>query len=119
MTGAAVAVIGGGVMGASVAYHLAALGQRDVVILDRADAPGAGSTGRATGGYRAQYATAINVRLSLLPGRSSAVSPTRPGSIRATRRPAISGSPRAPPSWKCCVRAGWCSTRRGWSRRRR
>ena len=66
MTGAAVAVIGGGVMGASVAYHLAALGQRDVVILDRADAPGAGSTGRATGGYRAQYATAINVRLSLL-----------------------------------------------------
>jgi sarcosine oxidase subunit beta len=66
MTGAAVAVIGGGVMGASVAYHLAALGQRDVVILDRADAPGAGSTGRATGGYRAQYGTAINVRLSLL-----------------------------------------------------
>jgi glycine/D-amino acid oxidase-like deaminating enzyme len=49
-----------------VAYHLAALGQRDVVILDRADGPGAGSTGRATGGYRAQYATAINVRLSLL-----------------------------------------------------
>ena len=66
MTGAAVAVIGGGVMGASAAYHLAALGQRDVVILDRADGPGAGSTGRATGGYRAQYATAINVRLSLL-----------------------------------------------------
>jgi sarcosine oxidase subunit beta len=66
MTRAAVAVIGGGVVGASVAYHLAALGQRDVVILDRADGPGAGSTGRATGGYRAQYATAINVRLSLL-----------------------------------------------------
>jgi sarcosine oxidase, subunit beta len=66
MTGAAVAVIGGGVMGASVAYHLAALGQRDVVILDRSDGPGGGSTGRATGGYRAQYATAINVRLSLL-----------------------------------------------------
>jgi sarcosine oxidase subunit beta len=66
VTGAAVAVIGGGVMGASTAYHLAALGQRDVVILDRADGPGAGSTGRATGGYRAQYATAINVRLSLL-----------------------------------------------------
>jgi sarcosine oxidase, subunit beta len=66
MTPAAVAVIGGGVMGASAAYHLAARGQRDVVILDRADGPGAGSTGRATGGYRAQYGTAINVRLSLL-----------------------------------------------------
>jgi sarcosine oxidase subunit beta len=66
MKRAAVAVIGGGVMGASVAYHLAARGRRDVVILDRADRPGAGSTGRATGGYRAQYGTAINVRLSLL-----------------------------------------------------
>jgi sarcosine oxidase, subunit beta len=66
VTPAAVAVIGGGVMGASVAHHLAARGQRDVVILDRADGPGAGSTGRATGGYRAQYATAVNVRLSLL-----------------------------------------------------
>ena len=66
VTGAAVAVVGGGVMGASVAYHLAALGQRDVVILDRADGPGAGSTGRATGGFRAQYGSVINIRLSLL-----------------------------------------------------
>jgi sarcosine oxidase subunit beta len=66
MTTASVAVIGGGVIGASVAYHLAARGWRDVVILDRGAGPGEGSTGRATGGYRAQYATPINVRLSLL-----------------------------------------------------
>jgi len=66
MTTASVAVIGGGVIGASVAYHLAARGWRDVVILDRSRGPGEGSTGRATGGYRAQYATPINVRLSLL-----------------------------------------------------
>lgn len=66
MKRAAVAVIGGGVMGASAAYHLAAAGLRDVVVLDRADGPGGGSTGRATGGFRAQYGTAINVRLSLL-----------------------------------------------------
>jgi sarcosine oxidase, subunit beta len=66
MTTAAVAVIGCGVIGASVAYHLAARGWRDVVILDRGAGPGEGSTGRATGGYRAQYATPINVRLSLL-----------------------------------------------------
>jgi len=59
-------VIGGGVMGASVAYHLAARGWRDVLILDRGSGPCEGSTGRATGGFRAQYATAINVRLSLL-----------------------------------------------------
>lgn len=38
---------------------------RDVVILDRGNAPGFGSTGRATGGYRAQFATRINVKLSL------------------------------------------------------
>ena len=66
MTTASVVVIGGGVIGASVAYHLAARGWRDVVILDRGAGPGAGSTGRATGGFRAQYGTAVNVRLSLL-----------------------------------------------------
>jgi sarcosine oxidase, subunit beta len=66
MSGASVAVIGGGVIGASVAYHLARRGWRDVVVLDRGPAAGGGSTGRATGGYRAQYATAVNVRLSLL-----------------------------------------------------
>jgi sarcosine oxidase, subunit beta len=66
MMTASVAVIGGGVIGASVAYHLAARGWQDVVILDRGTRPGEGSTGRATGGYRAQYATPINVRLSLL-----------------------------------------------------
>jgi len=66
MNPASVAVVGGGVIGASVAYHLARRGWRDVVILDRGAGPGEGSTGRATGGFRAQYATAMNVRLSLL-----------------------------------------------------
>jgi len=63
---ASVVVIGGGVIGASVAYHLTERGAGDVVVLDRADRPGLGSTGKATGGFRAQYGTAINVRLSLL-----------------------------------------------------
>ena len=63
---AEVVVVGGGVIGASVAYHLAARGVRDVVVLDAAARPGAGSTGRATGGFRVQFATAINVQLSLL-----------------------------------------------------
>jgi sarcosine oxidase subunit beta len=39
---------------------------RDVVVLDRSPGPGEGSTGRATGGFRAQFGTGINVRLSLL-----------------------------------------------------
>ena len=59
-------VVGGGVIGASVAYHLAARGVRSVVVLDRAAEPGAGSTGRATGGFRVQFASAIDVQLSLL-----------------------------------------------------
>jgi len=66
MTTAAVVIIGGGVMGASVACHLARRGWKDILVIDRAAGPGAGSTGRATGGFRAQYATDINVRLSLL-----------------------------------------------------
>ena len=63
---ASVAVVGGGVVGASVAYHLAKRGVLDVVILDRGNAPGNGSTSRATGGFRAQFATRVNVGLSLL-----------------------------------------------------
>ncbi|MCU0619882.1 MAG: FAD-binding oxidoreductase [Gemmatimonadales bacterium] len=65
MSGADVVIVGAGVMGASVAWHLAAMGVRSVRLLDAGPGPGAGSTGRATGGYRAQYASAINVRLSL------------------------------------------------------
>jgi sarcosine oxidase subunit beta len=65
MRQASVVVIGGGAVGASVAYHLASRGWKDVLVLDRG-APGEGSTGRATGGFRAQFGTPINVRLSLL-----------------------------------------------------
>ncbi len=60
------AIVGGGVIGASIAYHLALRGTRDVVVLDAAPAAGAGSTGRATGGFRVQFPRAPEVRLSLL-----------------------------------------------------
>jgi len=63
---AAIVIVGGGVIGASVAYHLAARGVREVVVLDRAPRAGEGSTGRATGGFRVQFASAVEVRLSLL-----------------------------------------------------
>jgi sarcosine oxidase, subunit beta len=66
MSRASVVIIGAGVMGASVAYHLAARGWRDILLLDRSSGPGQGSTGAATGGFRAQYGTPINIRLSLL-----------------------------------------------------
>jgi sarcosine oxidase subunit beta len=66
MTAASVVVIGAGVVGASVAYHLAARGWRDVRILERAGSPGAGSTRFATGGFRSFFSSAVHVRLSLL-----------------------------------------------------
>ena len=66
MRTAEVVIVGGGVVGASVAYHLAARGARDVLVLERGARPGEGSTGRATGGFRAQFGTEVNVRLSLL-----------------------------------------------------
>jgi sarcosine oxidase subunit beta len=66
MKTASVVIIGAGVIGASVAYHLARRGWREILVLDQSGGPGHGSTGKATGGFRAQYATPINVRLSLL-----------------------------------------------------
>lgn len=63
---AEVVILGAGVMGASVAWHLASRGCRDVLVLDREPALGLGSTGRATGGFRTQFATEVNIRLSLL-----------------------------------------------------
>ncbi|MDX2184331.1 MAG: FAD-dependent oxidoreductase [Gemmatimonadaceae bacterium] len=60
-----VLIIGAGVMGASAAWHLTQRGVRRVVLLDRAPGPGLGSTGRATGGYRGQFSTEPNIRLSL------------------------------------------------------
>lgn len=61
-----VLIVGGGIIGSSVAFHLAERGVKDVVVIDREDVPGKGSTGAATGGFRAQYSTAVNVKLSLL-----------------------------------------------------
>lgn len=58
-------IIGGGVVGASVAYHLTERGAKDVLILERDQQQGTGSTGKATGGIRAQFETDINIRLSL------------------------------------------------------
>ncbi len=63
---ASVVIIGGGVMGASTAYHLAARGVKDVILLEREAFFGLGATGRCAGGIRYQFATAINIRLSLL-----------------------------------------------------
>jgi len=61
-----VVIIGGGVMGASTAYHLARRGCKKVVLLERREFLGAEATGKCAGGIRYQFSTEINVRLSLL-----------------------------------------------------
>lgn len=59
---AAVAIVGGGIMGASVAWHLAAAGVRDVVLLER-DTLGSGSSAKPLGGVRATFSDPGNITL--------------------------------------------------------
>lgn len=60
-----VVIVGGGVVGASTAYHLAAVGVGKVLLLERADRLAAGSTGACAGGFRVQFSSEVNIRLSL------------------------------------------------------
>jgi sarcosine oxidase subunit beta len=61
-----IVIIGGGVMGASTAYHLAARGQKDVLLLEKEQFFGQGATGRCAGGVRYQFSTEVNIRLSMI-----------------------------------------------------
>ena len=59
-----VAVVGGGVVGCSIAYHLARRGMSRVVVLER-ETVGSGTTSKAAGGIRAQFPTEAEIRFSL------------------------------------------------------
>ena len=61
-----IVIIGGGVMGASTAYHLALRGQKNIVLLEKDEFFGQEATGKCAGGVRFQFSTEINVRLSLV-----------------------------------------------------
>ena len=61
---AEVVIIGGGVIGCSIAYFLTRHGCRDVLILERENFQGKHSTGRSAGGVRQQFATPVNIRMS-------------------------------------------------------
>src|SRR5215831_13488759 len=60
-----VIIIGAGIVGASIAWHLTSAGCRDVVILERETQPGKGSTGKSMGGVRAQFSLPADIRMSL------------------------------------------------------
>jgi sarcosine oxidase subunit beta len=61
---AEVVIIGGGVVGCSIAYHLARRGVPDVLVLER-DAVGAGTTSKAAGGIRSQFSTETEILFSI------------------------------------------------------
>jgi sarcosine oxidase subunit beta len=60
-----VIIIGGGIVGASIAWHLTSAGCRNIVILERESQPGTGSTGKSMGGVRAQFSLPADIRMSL------------------------------------------------------
>ena len=61
-----VVIAGGGVIGASTAFHLAEGGAKNVVLLERHDLFGTESTAKCAGGVRAHFDTEINCRMSML-----------------------------------------------------
>src|SRR5215468_139038 len=63
MESAEAVVIGGGVVGASILYHLAAAGCPGV-LLERGSLAG-GSTSAAAGGFRAQFSDELNIRIAV------------------------------------------------------
>jgi sarcosine oxidase subunit beta len=62
---AEVVIIGGGIVGSSIAWHLIDAGCKDVLVLERESQQGKGSTGKSMGGVRAQFSTDVNIRMSM------------------------------------------------------
>jgi sarcosine oxidase subunit beta len=60
-----VVIIGGGIVGSSIAYHLVAAGCKNALVIERETAQGKGSTGKSMGGVRAQFSTPVNIQMSL------------------------------------------------------
>ena len=71
-------IIGGGVIGTSIAFHLAEAGMHDVLLLER-DGLGEGSTAKAAGGVRGQFADATNIALAAHSLAAFELFPRRPG----------------------------------------
>lgn len=59
-----IAIIGAGIVGSSIAYHLAKFGENDVVVFEKSYIS-SGSTGRCAGGIRQQWSSPNNVLLAM------------------------------------------------------
>lgn len=73
-----VVIIGGGVMGASAAFHLAEAGVRNIVVIERGELC-CGSSGKPIGGVRAQFSDPLNIELGSRSLRAYREFPHRPG----------------------------------------
>jgi sarcosine oxidase subunit beta len=60
-----VIIIGAGIVGSSIAFHLTDAGCKNVLVIERETRQGLGSTGKSMGGVRAQFATDVNIRMSI------------------------------------------------------
>jgi sarcosine oxidase, subunit beta len=78
MERASVVIVGGGVIGASIAFHLAEAGVEGVLLLERGEL-GAGSTAKGAGGVRAMFSDELNVRIALRSLEAWAAFGARPG----------------------------------------
>ncbi|MFH1893358.1 MAG: FAD-dependent oxidoreductase [Candidatus Zixiibacteriota bacterium] len=65
-SGAEAIIVGGGIVGAAIAFYLEKLGMRDVVIIEKDRFIGAGATAKCAGGIRAQFSSEINIKMSLM-----------------------------------------------------
>jgi sarcosine oxidase subunit beta len=59
-----IVIIGGGIIGVSIAYYLGKMGAKNVILFEK-DLIGAGSTGLCAGGIRRQWSTEVNMHFAM------------------------------------------------------
>lgn len=64
-----IVIIGGGIIGCSIAYYLAKKKFGKIAVVEKDQYLGNGATAKCAGGIRAQFGTEINVRMSMLSER--------------------------------------------------
>ena len=78
-------IVGGGVIGTSIAFHLAEAGVEDVLLIERAEL-GSGSTAKGAGGVRAMFSDELNVRIGMRSLEAWGAFGERPGAEIDLRR---------------------------------
>ncbi|WP_432092794.1 NAD(P)/FAD-dependent oxidoreductase [Streptomyces sp. bgisy100] len=73
-----VVIVGGGVIGTSIAFHLAEAGVTDILLVEQG-ALGCGSSGKPIGGVRAQFSDPLNIEIGNRSLRAYQDFPRRPG----------------------------------------